>query len=60
VAATACEYFADDANMMRVPSYTIVKLTAELRDPVLAANGWGVRGLVTVGSGVSLSVGKLR
>jgi iron complex outermembrane receptor protein len=42
------EYFADDANKVRVPSYTIFKLTAELRDPILASNGWGVRGFVTV------------
>jgi iron complex outermembrane receptor protein len=42
------EYFADDANKVRVPSYTIFKLTAELRDPILSSNGWGVRGFVTV------------
>jgi iron complex outermembrane recepter protein len=41
-------YRADDANRVRVPSYTILNLTAELRDPILAANGFGVRGFVTL------------
>jgi iron complex outermembrane receptor protein len=42
------EYFADDANKVKVPGYTIFKLGAELRDPILASNGFGVRGFVTV------------
>ena len=42
------EYFADDANKVRVPSFTIVNLTAELRDPIASANGFGVRGFITV------------
>ncbi len=42
------EYFADDANMVRVPSFTIVNLTAELRDPIVPVNGYGVRGFITV------------
>jgi iron complex outermembrane recepter protein len=42
------KYFADDANRVSVPSYTIVNVTAELRDPLVAANGFGVRGFVTV------------
>jgi iron complex outermembrane receptor protein len=42
------KYFADDANKVNVPSYTIYDLTAELRNPILAANGWGIRGFVTV------------
>jgi iron complex outermembrane receptor protein len=42
------KYFADDANKVTVPGYTIVNLTAELRSPILAANGWGVRGFITV------------
>ena len=42
------EYFADDANVVRVPAYTVFKISAELRDPLAARNGWGVRGFVTV------------
>ncbi len=41
-------YFADDANSVTVPSYTIVGLKAALREPILSANGWGLRGFVTV------------
>ena len=41
-------YFADDANMVRVPSFTILNLTAELRNPFVASNGWGLRGFVTL------------
>ena len=41
-------YFADDANRVKVPGYTILNLTAELRRPILAANGWGLRGFVTL------------
>jgi iron complex outermembrane receptor protein len=42
------EYFADDANKVRVPSFTIVNLTAELRDPIASAGGYGIRGFLTV------------
>jgi len=42
------EYFADDANAVRVPAFTILNLTAELRTPIVAANGWGIRGFVTI------------
>ena len=42
------EYFADDANQVTVPSYTLLHLTAELRRPIVAANGWGVRGFITL------------
>jgi len=42
------KYFADDANRVTVPSYTILNLTAELRDPIVAANGFGLGGFVTV------------
>ena len=42
------EYFADDANKVRVPSFTIVHLTAELRDPIASAGGYGVRGFITL------------
>ncbi len=41
-------YFANDANTIAVPAYTIVNLTAELRDPVLSMRGLAVRGFVTV------------
>src|SRR5262245_872736 len=42
------EYFADDVNSVKVPAFTILKLTAELRTPIVAANGWGIRGFVTI------------
>ena len=42
------EYFADDVNRVTVPAFTILNLTAELRRPIVAANGWGIRGFVTV------------
>jgi iron complex outermembrane receptor protein len=41
-------YFADDANAVKVPGFTIVNLTAELRRPITAANRWTVRGFVTL------------
>ena len=40
------KYFADDANTITVPAYTIVDLTLALRDPIVSANGWGVRGFL--------------
>ena len=40
-------YFADDANSVSVPAYTILNLTAELRDPVAVA-GLRVRGFVSL------------
>ena len=42
------EYFANDFNTVRVPAFTILSLTAELRKPIVAANGWGLRGFITV------------
>jgi iron complex outermembrane receptor protein len=42
------EYFADDVNRVTVPGFTILNLTAELHRPIIAANGWGIRGFVTV------------
>ena len=42
------KYFADDANSVEVGSYTLLSLTAELRDPIIAVGGLGVRGFVTV------------
>jgi iron complex outermembrane receptor protein len=41
-------YFADDANAVRVPSFTIVNLTAELRDPIVVVGNVGIRGFVSV------------
>jgi iron complex outermembrane receptor protein len=42
------KYFADDANRVEVPSYTLLNLTAELRDPIVLGGNFGVRGFVTV------------
>jgi iron complex outermembrane receptor protein len=42
------KYFANDANTIVVPAYTIFNVSAELRQPIVAANGWGVRGFVTI------------
>jgi iron complex outermembrane receptor protein len=42
------KYFADDANRVEVPSYTLLNLTAELRDPIAIGGNLGVRGFVTV------------
>ena len=42
------KYFADDANRVRVPSFKVLGLTAELRDPIRIAGGVGVRGFVSV------------
>jgi iron complex outermembrane receptor protein len=41
-------YFADDANRVRVPAYTVLSATAELPRLVVAPNGLGVRGFVSV------------
>jgi iron complex outermembrane recepter protein len=44
------KYFADDKNSLAavVPAYTIYGLKAELRNPLLAKNGVGVRGFVAL------------
>lgn len=42
------EYFADDANVVRVPAYTLMNVTAELRNPIASANGYGLRGFISV------------
>ena len=42
------KYFANDVNTVTVPAYTIFNVSAELRQPIVAANGWGIRGFVTV------------
>ena len=42
------KYFADDANRVRVPSFTILNLTAELRDPIVVFRGLRVGGFVSV------------
>ena len=40
-------YFADDANRVDVPAFTILNLTAELHDPI-RLGGVAVRGFVTM------------
>ena len=42
------KYFANDLNTVVVPAYRIFNVTAELRDPIVAANGLGVRAFLTV------------
>jgi iron complex outermembrane receptor protein len=42
------KYFADDANRVRVPSFTTLNLTAELRDPIVVFRGLRVGGFVSV------------
>jgi iron complex outermembrane receptor protein len=42
------EYFADDANSVSVPAFTILNATLELRKPIASARNWGLRGFVTV------------
>lgn len=41
-------YFADDANRVRIKAYTLLNLTAELRNPIIVSNGFGLRGFVSV------------
>ena len=41
-------YFADDANQVRVPGYTLLGATLSLPDPVVLGSGLGVRGFVSV------------
>jgi iron complex outermembrane receptor protein len=47
-AETFGDYFANDANTVEVPSYTILNLSADLFHPIVASNGWGIRGFVSV------------
>jgi outer membrane receptor protein involved in Fe transport len=42
------KFFADDANAVEVPSFTIFNVTAELRDPIATVGGWGISGFVSV------------
>jgi iron complex outermembrane recepter protein len=42
------KYFADDANRVNVPAYTLFDATAELQNPIASANGWSLKGFVTV------------
>ena len=42
------KYFADDANRVRVPSFAVLDLTAELREPIRIGGGVGIRGFVSV------------
>lgn len=41
-------YYADDANGVRVPGYTLLSVTVESRRPLLRAGGMGVHGTVSV------------
>jgi iron complex outermembrane recepter protein len=42
------DYFANDANTVTIPSYTIFNLSADLLQPLVSANGWGLRAFVSV------------
>jgi iron complex outermembrane receptor protein len=42
------KYFADDANTVNVPGYTVFTATASLDEPIRLGGGLGVRGYVTV------------
>jgi iron complex outermembrane receptor protein len=42
------EYFADDANTITAPAFTILNATLELRKPIATTGDWGLRGFVTV------------
>jgi iron complex outermembrane receptor protein len=42
------EYFADDANSVTVPAFTVLNATLELRKPIAWANDWGLRGFITI------------
>jgi len=42
------KYFADDANSLSVPGYTLVNATVALDEPVRLSGALGVRGFITV------------
>jgi iron complex outermembrane receptor protein len=42
------KYFADDANAVNVPGYTLVNATVALDNPIQVGGGLGVRGFVSV------------
>ena len=42
------EYFADDANVVRVPSYSVVNATIAFNRLVSVSNGVGIRGFLSV------------
>jgi iron complex outermembrane receptor protein len=42
------KYFADDANTVDVPAYTLFSVGIEVRDGVALAGGWGLSGFATV------------
>lgn len=42
------QHFADDANVVNVSAHTIFSVSAQLRNPILTTNGWGIRGFITV------------
>jgi len=46
--AHSASYFADDANKVAVPSFTILDLSVELRQSIVTRTGWGLRGFVTL------------
>lgn len=41
-------FYADDANLVNVPGYSILSLTVESRRPLVTANGVGLGGFVSV------------
>ena len=41
-------YRADDANRVRVAGYSLLNVTAELREPIATRTGFGVRGFVAL------------
>ncbi|HEY8166552.1 MAG TPA: TonB-dependent receptor [Gemmatimonadaceae bacterium] len=42
------KYFADDANTVNVPAYTLFDVGLELRNGAFTTGGWGVSGFATV------------
>lgn len=42
------KYWADDANTVKVPGYTLWNATASLDEPIKLAGAFGIRGYVTV------------
>ena len=42
------EYFADDANVVTVPAYTVTSATFSYDQPILRRGGFGVRGFLAI------------
>ena len=42
------EYFVDDANVVKVPGFTLFRMTASLDEPIRLTGGLGMRGFVTI------------